>query len=317
MSSLLRWAPLAALVLFLGAYLAHVDSPQARYQHLKALYPLVYGRVGAVDLATVGPSGTQVMVDAHEFSRLLTERYGRPTIVVDVSRSWFGPNTDYVLLRDLAEQQHVRHFVIQFRRYAGASYPEFHEHGRFGDIIRDGLAHRELHPWERARLALHGCIRKVAQNAVLHLTGKFDDHESISISPTKTDDAFAIPNPKVPEKIDELASKFGKSWRTKTEQWSLEDPKDAHARYYYDRVVDLGRSTHAEVTFFFVNTLFSPPLDESFRRRAERRYGVGILALGTYDLAALYPAGYADHGHSTKFGQVTQARAFTAKLDLK
>ncbi len=70
------------------------------------------------------------------------------------------------------------------------------------------------------------------------------------------------------------------------------------------------------MTFLYLNPLYSPPLDDAFRRQAEAFYGVKILALTRSELATVYPRGYADDGHSTAFGQRTQAQLFAEKMRL-
>ena len=98
--------------------------------------------------------------------------------------------------------------------------------------------------------------------------------------------------------------------------WGLDDPEDAHARHYYRKIVQRGASNRIPVTFLYLNELYSPPLDDAFRRRAEAFYGVKIIALDRSELTAVYPRGYADDGHCTAFGQRTQAQLFAGKMRL-
>jgi hypothetical protein len=313
-----RWGGLVVALVGIAAYVATLESPAARYQHLTRSYPhhgIIFGRRGTVDLAAVGPSGMASMFNAELFAAALARRGDAP-VVVDLSRRFFGVDADYVLLRDLVEQQDVKQVVVQYRRLGGRRYPELYQLGRFADVVESAWSRTDLSILRRLQLAGSDLTQRVTDNVVTRITGGYRSLESGEAVAT-TADPTEKPYRVVPSRVAAATREHAHTWQTAPgEAWGLDDPEDAHARHYYRKIVALGASHQIPVTFLYLNPLYSPPLGETFRRQAEAFYGVKILALTRSELATVYPRGYADDGHCTAFGQRAQARLFAEKLTL-
>jgi hypothetical protein len=302
----------------IGACFATLESPDARYQHLARHYPhheIIFGRRGTVDVAAVGPSGMASMFNARLFAAALGRGRDEP-VVGDLARRFFGVDADFGLLRDLVEQQEVKQIVVQYRRLGGLRSPKLSQLGRFRDVVESALARTDLSVWRRLQLAGSDLTQRVTDDVVARITGEYRSLRSGETAAT-TADPSEEPYRVVPAKVAAATQERAHLWQSAPgEAWGLDDPEDAHARHYYRKIALLGASHQVPVTFLYLNELYSPPLDDAFRRRAEAFYGVKILALTRSELAALYPRGYADDGHSTAFGQRTQAQLFARKMGL-
>ncbi len=246
------------------------------------------------------------MIDAERFSQHIDQKTGRAPVVVDLSRSWYGIDADYVLLRDLMENTDVKHLVVSYRTYDGFGYPKFFELGSVPDLISDAFAHREKPVYERVSFALTQLFKKLVDHIGRRAGGRFRKLKHTGPRQAVSGDTITKPNRRKPLTLKAKTTNLADGWRDAPGEWSLDSEKDAHARYYYDKIVALGKDNGVPVTFFYLNTLYSPPLNEVFKKRAEARFGVPIIAMSKAELEQLYPQGLSDWGHSTAFGQEFQ-----------
>lgn len=312
---IVRWAVAAALFLLLVAFIRRLDSPEARYQYYPEYYEAIFGLAGTVDMVALGPSGMLTLFNANQFAELLTQRVGRNVIVLDLSKSWPGVCTDYIIARDLLSQVPVRHILVQYRSHIALEHPRFHELATFSDIVDSSFSMETLTFSEHLHRTLELWIRKIVDHSVLILSGRYRSLEVRARRPAVTQDLTPTPNPVRPDLIRDWADRHAATWEDKPgHRWSLTAALDSRNRFCYRKLVELARASGSKVTFVDAPMLFRPEIDGAFAREVTDTFGADYVYLTHEELRPLYPRGFADLGHMNAYGQAYQTGKLAQKI---
>jgi hypothetical protein len=279
-----------------------LDHPVTRYQQFLPQLAAARAAASKIDVVFIGQSGLLTFVSAEKIARELGARGHQPTSVLDLSRNWEGIGSHYVSIRDLLEKTRPKVIAVQYREADEREHAAFHQIGTVGDQIESSFAIETRGFFWRMQRTLYLLARKLVDASNSLLKGRYSEPTLVFenthvIDPTPDPDIVSVARRKA------WIEKVGPADLEAEYSWSLENPKDSRNRSYYARLSDLAATNGSKLVLIDLPLLNRSPLALDFVTLSEQRYNAFVFTFDREALSALYPDGFADHGHGSALGQ--------------
>ncbi|MDX1440150.1 MAG: hypothetical protein R3284_09625, partial [Rubricoccaceae bacterium] len=255
------------LVIVAGA-LKLSDLPIIRYQEYRCQYEVIYGTQGPIDYAIFGNSRGMVAVHAPTLASVL-EHEGRRPVVVDLAKSWRGPENLEAMSRDLLDHHDVGVILVEYN-LAKSARVRYHEYTPYFLKVRDlaRLARFENRDSQYRAVArfFNWLLVRLTSRMTLLLSGNLNLDPVERESKVETRDCPHSAQVVNVEANLARRESYPSDWRKRTLQWDITSTDEYLNTMYYRRMVERARANHTKIILFHVPEYLQSSLDRYFRQ---------------------------------------------------
>lgn len=290
----------AAVMLPLAVFaVALVAADSARIRYGLRLGPcfrhIVYEQSGPIDFVAVGGSRMLTAFDPYHFERAYKAVHGRDVVAYNLSRSWFGPDYAYPMLRDLLERRRVGHLIVMASYQRGDVYnPLAYSISRNRDLLEafDARPHNRIEHYSRW---LRMVLMRV-RDALLVTADRFDP-------PSGARTCYTGDRSTNVAELRRAQSKVVSVGGFRQVEFDIDNPTQEYALFYYRRIVELARTHGTRVTFVRMPLLAGPRWSDNTARHFEEAVGAPLVRLPIDLRVQLVGSGYRDRMHLVGSGR--------------
>lgn len=297
-----RWCALVSVLVGVAGFIVFTDTPRFRYEDYYYQCRMIYGvdsAKGDVDLAVMGSSRSMRAMQADTLARKVEERYGRSPTIYDLSRSYRDMGHMLTFVTDLLNEAKVNMLLVEYKETGNQwRHPYFERTATFAQIAESFSSRPSVPALGRIQEQVRLVLDRLTYRATQFLEGDI----ARDCAPSKRSKAVTT-DPSTPwyvssELLVSQREKHGQTWRSEAAMVvDIEAKEEERNTFYIRRMIDLARKHDTEIFFYYISTLYSPPLDPAFVARFEETFGAPLLYLLPDDLDRIYPTGFTDATH--------------------